>query len=478
MMSTLTQPLTRTAAVSARSASIAFVRIGLGLFWLYEVTIGHNWKVGFFGLGIDAHPGWIGPDAGAAVIEHAQEAIEIGTWGWYQWALESVIMPNATVFAYTSVGLQVALALALIFGVFVRPFAALSLAMELTIYFLGNSRIPPFFTAGTLFVLVTAAGQYHGFDGVMSRRLADARSTGVRAVRWLIDLPLYRQQLRVPLASAIVLFSLYFWLQAPIMATQKMGLVAQELAAIGLLAAIGVFVSNRVSDRISLAASMLRIFVGYKLLHEIWTRIDPGVNALPGIAGVEAQREVFEAVSANHLTAASGFIEVVILPLLAIWVVLFAVVQLGVGVALLFGWQTRIASAVGIGYLSAMVLLGLTRYAPFVLFYMIAVYALDGGRELSAFRFREAMRPARYGLPIHGVAPWIWAAGALVALVVAVVAGVEVDGYGTTVGGVTAAMTSMFCGMVAIHGWLRRADTVVLEVSEEDEEQRELAAIR
>jgi hypothetical protein len=478
IVATGSPPLTRTVAVSARSASIAFVRIGLGLFWLYEVTIGHNWKVGFFGFGIDANPGWIGPDAGSAVVEHGREAIEIGTWGWYQWALESVIMPNATVFAYVSVGLQIALALALIFGVFVRPFAALSLGLELTIYFLGNSRIPPFFTAGTLFVLVTAAGHYHGFDGVMSRRLADARSMGARALRWLIDLPLYRPQMRVPLASVIVLFSVYFWLQAPIMATQKMGLVAQELAAIGLLVAIGVFVSNRVGDRIALAASMLRIFVGYKLLHEIWTRVDPGVNALPGFAGVEAQREVFEAVSANHLAVAGGFIEAVILPLLGIWVVVFAVVQLGVGVALLLGWQTRIASAVGIGYLSVMMLLGLTRYAPFVLFYMIAVYALDSGRELSAFRFQEAMRPARYGLPIHGVTPWMWAGGALAALVVAVVAGVEVDGYATTVGGVTAAMTSMFCGMVAVHGWLRRADTVVLEVSEEEEEHRELAAIR
>jgi hypothetical protein len=477
-MSTSIQPLTRTAAVSARSASIAFVRIGLGLFWLYEITIGHNWKIGFFGLGIDAHPGWVGSDAGAAVIEHSQEALEIGTWGWYQWALESIIMPNAAAFAYLTVALQVTLAVALILGVFVRPLAALSLGMELTIYFLGNSRIPPFFTAGTLFVLVTAAGHYHGIDGVIARRLADARSAGARAVRWLIDLPLYREQLRVPLAAAVVLFSLYFWLQTPVMETSKMGLVAQELAAIGFLVAIAIFVSNRVGDRVALAAAMLRIFVGYKLLHEIWARVEPGTNALPGIAGVEAQREVFEAVSANHLLAFSGVIEAVILPVLAVWVVLFAAVQLGVGVALLFGWQTRLASAVGIGYLSVIVLLGLTRYAPFVLFYMIAVYALDSGRVLSVSHDREAARPARYGLPIHGVASWVWASAAIAGLVIAVVAGVEADGYNTTVGGFTAAIVAMFCAMVAVHGWLRGADTTVLGSSEKAEAQRELAAIR
>jgi hypothetical protein len=476
-MSPFTPP--SSAAVSARSASIAFVRIFLGLFWLYEVTIGHNWKVGFFGLfGYDADPGWVGSDAGAAVIEHGNEAIEIGTWGWYQWSLESVIMPNAGLFAYAATGLQIVLALMLILGAFVRPLMALSLALELSIYFLGNSRIPPFFTAGTVFVLVTAAGQYHGLDGLMSRKLADARSSGARAVRWLIDLPLYRPQFRVALTAALVLFAGYFLMQTPVMATEKMAMVSLELAAVGGIVALGVFLSDRVSDRVALAAAMLRIFVGYKLLHEIFTRLDPGANALPGFAGVEAQREVFESLSASHLAAVSTVIDSVILPALPMWVAVFAAVQLAVGVALLIGWHTRIAAAVGIGYLSVVVLLGMTRLAPFILFYMIAVYALDAGRQVSVSRFREAMRPARYGLPIGGTATGVLAAIAVVSLVVAAVAGVDIDGYETTVGGVTAAMIAMFSGMLALYGWLQRRDTKTLWTAAGEENLRELAEIR
>jgi hypothetical protein len=476
-MSLLTQPLTK-ATVSARSATIAFVRISLGLFWLYEVTIGHNWKVGLFGVGIDPHPGWVGSEAGAAVVEHGREAIEIGTWGWYQWALESVIMPNAAAFAYVSVFLQIALALALIFGVFVRPFAALSLGMELTIYFLGNSRIPPFFTAGTLFVLVAAAGHYHGLDGLLARRLAGTSAAGARAIRWLIDLPLYRPRMRVPVASAVALVALYFFLQVPAMATAKMAMVAQELAIIGLLVAAGFAISNRVSDRVGLAAALLRVFVGYKLLHEIWTRTEPGVNALPGFAGVEAQREVFTSVSANHLAPVASLIDNVLLPAMALWVVVFAVVQLTVGLALLAGWHTRVMAAVGSGYLAVIMLLGLTRYAPFLLLYMLAVYALDSGRELGVHRLREALRPPRYGLPIHGASRWLWTTAALAALSIALLSGVEVDGYGTTVAGVTAAMTALFCAVLALHGWFRGQDTHALEGSRQEEAQRELARIR
>jgi uncharacterized membrane protein YphA (DoxX/SURF4 family) len=467
------------AAVSARSASIAFIRVFVGLFWLYEVTIGHHFKIGFFGLfGLDANPGWIGSDAGAAVIEHGTEAIELGTWGWYQWALESVIMPNAAAFAVAATVLQIVLAIMLVLGAFVRPLVAISLAMELTIYFLGNSRIPPFFTAGSVFLLVTAAGQYHGVDAVLSRRLVDARSAGARAVQWLIDLPLYRPQFRVGVTAVLVLLAGYFLMQIPVMATQDMSLVALELAVVGGIVALGVFLSDRVTDRLALAASMLRVFVGYKFLHEIFTRLEPGVNALPGFAGVEAQRETFETVAAGHLTAMSSFIDSVILPALPLWVAVFAIVQLAVGVALLIGWRTRLASAVGIGYLSVLLLLGMTRLVPFLLLYMLAVYALDAGRQVSVSRFREAMRPARYGLPISGITAGVLAGIAAASLVVAAVAGVEIDGYATTVGGVTAAMVAMFAGTLALYGWLQRDDSKTLWTSAGEENQKELAEIR
>jgi uncharacterized membrane protein YphA (DoxX/SURF4 family) len=262
------------------------------------------------------------------------------------------------------------------------------------------------------------------------------------------------------------------------MATQKMALVALELAVVSGIIAFGVFVSDRVDDRVALTAGMLRIFVGYKFLHEIWTRMEPGVNALPGFASVESQRGVFEAVSANHIGAIGATIDSVILPALTLWVVLFAAVQLTVGIALLLGWHTRLASAVGIGYLSFLVLLGFTRVAPFVLFLMIAVYALDAGRQVSVSRFREAMRPAHYGLRINGLAAAFLAGLSMASLLVAAVVGIEVDGYDTTVGGVTAAMIAMFSGMLAVYGWLQLRDTEALQTTPSDENARELANIR
>ncbi|UTW70470.1 hypothetical protein KHA80_08605 [Anaerobacillus sp. HL2] len=74
---------------------------------------------------------------------------------WFAWLLENIFYPNAVAMSTFATVVQVVLALAFIFGLFSRPMALLGLGMDLFIYFLGNSRIPPFFTVGHLFVLFT-----------------------------------------------------------------------------------------------------------------------------------------------------------------------------------------------------------------------------------------------------------------------------------------------------------------------------------
>ncbi|MDP3891386.1 hypothetical protein, partial [Nocardioides sp.] len=56
-----------------KTAGIAFLRIFIGVFWLFEVMVGHNWKIGGFGSG--AHPGWIGPGAGDEIRENIAIAV-------------------------------------------------------------------------------------------------------------------------------------------------------------------------------------------------------------------------------------------------------------------------------------------------------------------------------------------------------------------------------------------------------------------
>jgi hypothetical protein len=47
--------LLETPREAIKTATIAFVRIFLGIMWLFEVTIGHNWKIGCLASGPTRH---------------------------------------------------------------------------------------------------------------------------------------------------------------------------------------------------------------------------------------------------------------------------------------------------------------------------------------------------------------------------------------------------------------------------------------
>ena len=49
---------------------IAFARIFVGVFWLYEVFLGGRWKLGTPGTG--PNPDWVGPAAGGEIGARAE----------------------------------------------------------------------------------------------------------------------------------------------------------------------------------------------------------------------------------------------------------------------------------------------------------------------------------------------------------------------------------------------------------------------
>jgi hypothetical protein len=276
-----------------------------------------------------------------------------------------------------------------------------------------------------------------------------------------MELPFFsRDRVKLTILVGATLFAVYFLLQIVMMPTERFGMVALELAVIfGLVAAATYFV-RVASDRLGVVAALLRIFIGLKFLHEIWVRTEPGVNGLPGWAGVAEQRELFETVSANHWAPVAWLVDTAVLPAMAFWVGVFGVLQFAVGVMLVVGYRTRLAAIVGLAYLGTLGVLGFTRYAPFVFGLLVVVLALDSGRRLSIDSKRLAGRKVRYGLPVHRAAvPALVAvavAGFLAtAVAVVVTGGIAPDGYTESMPQMVAAMVALFAGMFALIGWLQ-----------------------
>jgi uncharacterized membrane protein YphA (DoxX/SURF4 family) len=427
---------------------IAFARIFLGVFWLFEVTIGHNWKVG--------HPGWIGPGAGEKLVAQAQEGIAAGTFPWFVSFLETFVFPYAAAWSYTVTGLQVVLGIALVVGIMVRPLILVALGMDLVIYLVGNSRIPPFFTIGHVLLFATNAGHFHGLDGLLAKRLEGARSLGARTVRFLATVDIFTPTVRVVLGSVSAVIGMYFFLHMVMMPTPKMAMVNMEIAAIAGLVSFGLFASARtqVADLLPLAFGLLRIFIGFKFLHEIVVRNVPAINGLPGWGTAEQLEKVFITIAANHYGVVANLMNGLFIPSVGFWALLIAVVQTVVGVALILGLRTRLSSAIGIGFLALLILLGFTRYAPFVLGYMIALYVLDAGRALSLDRYfgfgHGAFAPRLSPLTTAGFLALL-----VLATTAAVVTGVAPDGYTATMAGMTASMVALFAFILGSVGVLQ-----------------------
>lgn len=428
---------------------IAFLRIFLGAFWLYEVTLGNNWKTGSFTSG--PNPEWFGAEAGNAILTEGQASMDAGGWAWFAWLLESVMYPNAALWGYFAVAVQFILAFAFIFGVLSRPVALLGLGMDFFIYNLGNSRIPPFFTLGHIFILATGAGMYYGVDGWIMEKYKNAKSGGAKLLKMIISFNFVTPSMLRFLASAAAVLAVYYLLAIANLPTAKMRMVGMDVAVILGLVSYGLFVFKDKMNPAILATSLIRIWLGYRLLHEIVVRYVPALNGLPGKWGQSAELgKVFKTIGEKHWDLFGGIVNTVFTPAAGFWSITFAVVQTVVAIMLLLGIRTRLASKIGLIFLSLLIVIGFTRYSPFVFGYMFLVLTLDGGRMFSFDAVNNV--ESKIGINLSKTVTFVLIAISLVAVIAANIAGIKPNGYQSSMGPVMAAMVAMLTALVGLTG--------------------------
>ncbi|MEX2514608.1 MAG: hypothetical protein WD335_00565 [Candidatus Paceibacterota bacterium] len=412
-----------------QNPGLAFGRIFFGLWWLYEVVLGHNWKWG--------NPEWVGEGAGAWLAEDITSAIAKGTWSWAEWLLEIAVVPHVEIWSYVVLVLQVAIAISFITGLFVRPTASVGLAHMFIMFLMGHSRIPPFFVVGFLFVLATKAGMHYGLDRWIADKFYKTRSIIGSFILSLIDKPCpdwLRTHVGIPFATV---FAVYFLLQAAAAEAVTFRMAGLDLAVMSGLVAAGFALVKKV-DTIPLITRLLSMFVGYKFLHEIWIRFPAALNGLPGWSSGQELTEVLTIIATNHWSFIASIVDTVFIPYAGAWALVFAVVQTAVGIMLIINWKTKQASQLGIGYLVLLLLLGFTRYVPFVLGILIITYALKWGIHLS-----------RHWLGLSVIAVLLFSS-------IAAISGITPGDYLEHMGSVVAVMLAMLALAFAITAYIQQ----------------------
>ncbi|WP_157872831.1 DoxX family membrane protein [Desulfoscipio gibsoniae] len=154
-------------------------------------------------------------------MEQGNAGINAGTWEFFSWILQNVMYPHAALWGYFAVAIQVILALAFIFGLFARPMALVGLSLDLFIMMLGNSRIPPFFSLGHLFILGTNAGMYYGIDAWLMKRYSSVKTTQTKLLTAVLTLNFVTPGIRHIIASACAVLAVYFLLELAVIETGK-----------------------------------------------------------------------------------------------------------------------------------------------------------------------------------------------------------------------------------------------------------------
>ena len=433
------------------SPLIAGTRVFVGLLLLYELFVGGWWKLGAPQLAwppIAPNPGWLGPDAGTVLTEAAAgRAIEEGTFAWFTVLLETVVLPYAGFWSVVAVLTQLFVGVAFVVGLWTRPAAVAGLLYFLPVFHFGTIRTSPLFGVPTAFLLITRAGHHYGLDGAIAARSEQwARLSDQFAT--LSARPRLPRQALPAVVAVLSTAAVYYLLSITRRDITRQALVGLELAVMLGLVALGTALYYRGGEAVGIAADMVRIFVGYRFIHEIFVRTHAGVNGLPGWASVSDQAELFgETITASHVGPMATFIEVAVTPVLPAWALAFAIVQTAVGVALLVGYRTRLAGTAATAYLVILIALGFVRLAP-LLFSSALIAATLAGQyaSLDAIAGRDVRPPEPSGTAFVPAT-----LGSIALFIIGASIGIAPEmSYGDVVGPVALVMLSFVLVVVAL----------------------------
>ena len=167
-------------ALATRAWGLALLRVTAAAVWFHEAW----WK---FPPRFDIFRSW---------VERPLEFPVFGPWNWF---VETVVLPNFTVFAWLTYLTEAALAGFLAVGLLTRLWALVGVAQSLAIYWSASN----FFVVGEegqlaewdfayimmiaihATLALTAAGRHLGLDGVLRPHWERSRSRLARVARWL-----------------------------------------------------------------------------------------------------------------------------------------------------------------------------------------------------------------------------------------------------------------------------------------------------
>lgn len=441
------------AITTAQRTWVTFARVFLGAWWVVEATIGRFWKWGWFGSGVN--PDWLGETAGATILSTAERAQDDGVWPWYGWVLDNLLVGNAELWSWlTSIG-QVLIGVALILGLFTRVAALSGLAMLVSILLMGSFRTSPLLIALSLFVLLTGAERFLSLD----RRLAGT------AFGPLTDLGLGRVMVRFgqPIIVAAGGIGTYFVLQQATRPAPRFIYVGQELAVFCFAIIAGyVMVTRNGFGRLTAATGLLRMYVGYKLLWWVWTAPQVSLTSLPGFNDGTELGEVMAGGAETHLPVLGALVDNLLVDAAGPLAFVFGLAQIAIGSVLLLGWRARTANWAALGLLGLYVILGFTRYAPYLAGMALITLALGSAPQIGLGRLISNRGDA-------AAAAWRFsprtanglAVGAMVLVALAVVSGITPNGYSSDVGSTilwTLGLDALVLAGVALLGVRARND--------------------
>lgn len=438
---------------------ISYLRIGIGLLWLFELLLGRWWR---FGLTEGAHPAWVGEEAGQGLTQFLEGVLERGTTPLMEPIINQVLLPHAEAWSIALVALECAFVVSFIFGLFVRPVALLGFVAALIIMGAGVTRIYALFAVGHLVLLWTGGGHALSFDGLIIRNLRFSANPLARGLRRLVQLRIVPRSALLVIASGALLAALYLVMQVIRGDDEALAIVRMDVAALLGLLAMGVFVGQGLpAGSLSVPIDLLRIFVGLKFVQEIfvWTSVDR--HGLPGWASPGELGAMLESVAEHHWEPIAECINTAVLPHIELWAAGLAIVQTLVAVALLLGWRSRTAAVVGTLLVLALLVLGFARVAPIMLVYLIFLVGAGSGRVIALDATPVGGRGTLLPLPWPRWAGIVTAAAAaaLIWLADQELGGVVTAGYEQTLPGLIAVLLALPLIALTLAAWFQPRQT-------------------